>query len=447
MIDVDEVEADETVADAHLAAAEGGRRAPPPSAAPRDLPPRGRGSLWACRCCPLSTAPGSGRRRPLEVKSSRGFALPRRLPRPGNPPSSPLADATGGTLPARVPGGTQPGLVPGAVQEPGAGGGGDPAADPALRVRRRHPVLGSADPARGDGAAGGLHRRGPHHSQPGAHRRRPGPPAGCSTRPESHAFVLETISRVRGQLGETPLIGFAGAPFTVATYAIEGKTSKRFIETKKLFYRDPAAARRLLALIGEATERYLLAQVAAGAQAIQIFDSWLGVVSVEDWDEFVAAPTAKLVEAVRASGVPVIYFPNGATTLLERIATVGADVYGIDWRLPIDEARARLFHGGATGRGRPGQPRSRAAAGPARPDRAGGRRHRRPGRPARPRLQPGPRHLPRDADRERRDAGARGPRAPEPGRFRTRRPGWLRRSTPPCRRSPNMSSSEPPAGR
>ena len=111
--------------------------------------------------------------------------------------------------------------------------------------------------------------------------------------------MLETIGRVRGLLGETPLIGFAGAPFTVATYAIEGKTSKRFIETKKLFYRDPAAARRLLDLIGEATERYLLAQVAAGAQAIQIFDSWLGVVSVEDWDELVAAPTAKLVAAVR----------------------------------------------------------------------------------------------------------------------------------------------------
>jgi uroporphyrinogen decarboxylase len=162
------------------------------------------------------------------------------------------------------------------------------------------------------------------------------------------AFVLETIQRVRTDLGETPLICFAGAPFTVATYAIEGKTSKRFIETKKLFYRDPAAAKRLLELITDATAAYLLAQVKAGAQAIQIFDSWLGVVSVQDWEELVAEPTTRLVAAVRASGVPVIYFPNGATTLLERIARVGADVYGIDWRLPIDEARARLFHGGAT---------------------------------------------------------------------------------------------------
>jgi uroporphyrinogen decarboxylase len=162
-------------------------------------------------------------------------------------------------------------------------------------------------------------------------------------------YVLETIQRVRAALApeETPLIGFAGAPFTVATYAIEGKTSKRFIETKKLFYRQPETARRLLELITEATRAYLLAQVAAGAQAIQIFDSWLGVVSVQDWDELVRAPTQALVQAVRATGVPVIYFPNGATTILERVASVGADVYGIDWRLPIDEARARLFQGGA----------------------------------------------------------------------------------------------------
>jgi uroporphyrinogen decarboxylase len=160
-------------------------------------------------------------------------------------------------------------------------------------------------------------------------------------------FVLETIRLVRASLGDqTPLIGFAGAPFTVATYAIEGKTAKNFLETKGFFYRHPAEARRLLALIGEATRDYLLAQVAAGAQAIQIFDSWVGVVSVEDWDQFVFEPTAALIAAIRATGVPVIYFANGATTIFDRIGRVGADVYGVDWRLPIDEARARL--GGAT---------------------------------------------------------------------------------------------------
>jgi uroporphyrinogen decarboxylase len=156
-------------------------------------------------------------------------------------------------------------------------------------------------------------------------------------------YVMETIRLVRKELpAEVPIIGFAGAPFTVATYAIEGKTGKTFGETKKFFYQHPAEARRLLALIGEATRDYLLAQVRAGAQAIQIFDSWVGVVSPDDWEDFVLAPTRALVAAVRAAGVPVIYFPNGGTTILDRIAQVGADVYGIDWRLPIDEARARL---------------------------------------------------------------------------------------------------------
>ncbi len=158
-------------------------------------------------------------------------------------------------------------------------------------------------------------------------------------------FVLETIRQARQALGDTPLIGFAGAPFTVATYAIEGKTAKSFTETKKLFYRHPDAARALLALIGRATAAYLRAQVAAGAQAIQIFDSWVGVVSPEDWDAYVLEPTAALIAAVRSTGAPVIYFANGATTILDRIGRTGADVYGVDWRIPLDEARARL--GGA----------------------------------------------------------------------------------------------------
>jgi len=155
-------------------------------------------------------------------------------------------------------------------------------------------------------------------------------------------FVMETIRVLRGQLGDTPLIGFAGAPFTVATYAIEGRTAKSFTETKGFFYRHPVEARQLLGLIAEATRDYLRAQVRAGAQAIQIFDSWVGVVSADDWESFVLPPTAALVSEVRAAGVPVIYFANGATTIFERIARVGADVYGVDWRLPIDEARARL---------------------------------------------------------------------------------------------------------
>jgi uroporphyrinogen decarboxylase len=158
-------------------------------------------------------------------------------------------------------------------------------------------------------------------------------------------FVMETIEMARRELGDTPLIGFAGAPFTVATYAIEGKTSKSFAETKSFFYRHPDEARRLLATIGEATRDYLVAQVKAGAQAVQLFDSWVGVLSAEDFETFVLPPTAALCAALRETGVPVIYFGNGAAAILDRVARVGADVYGLDWRLPIDEARARL--GGA----------------------------------------------------------------------------------------------------
>ena len=138
------------------------------------------------------------------------------------------------------------------------------------------------------------------------------------------------------------MIGFAGAPFTVATYAVEGKTSKTFGETKRLFYQRPDDAHRLLALIGEATRDYLLAQIRAGAAAVQLFDSWVGVLSAEDFETFALPPTLALVAALRATGVPVIYFANGAASILDRVARVGADVYGLDWRLPIDEGRARL---------------------------------------------------------------------------------------------------------
>jgi uroporphyrinogen decarboxylase len=158
-------------------------------------------------------------------------------------------------------------------------------------------------------------------------------------------FVMETISLARQELGDTPLIGFAGAPFTVATYAIEGKTSKTFSATKALFYRHPDESRRLLQLIADATRDYLLAQIRAGAQAVQLFDSWVGVLSAEDFERYVLPMTAALVRDLRAGGVPVIYFGNGAAAILDRVARVGADVYGVDWRLPLDEARARL--GGA----------------------------------------------------------------------------------------------------
>ena len=121
-------------------------------------------------------------------------------------------------------------------------------------------------------------------------------------------------------------------------YAIEGKTSKRFIETKKLFYRDPAAARQLLGMIGDATAAYLLAQVKAGAQVIQIFDSWVGALSPADYAEFVAPHSARILAAVDA---PTIHFGTGATEALDaEMARAGGDVIGIDWRLSFDAVPA-----------------------------------------------------------------------------------------------------------
>ena len=161
--------------------------------------------------------------------------------------------------------------------------------------------------------------------------------------------MLETIRSSRApSSGDTPLIGFAGAPFTVATYAIEGKTAKNFSETKKLFYREPEAARRLLALIAEATRDYLLAQIRAGAQAVQLFDSWVGVLSAEDFETLRAAADRG---AGRASCAPPASRSSTSATarrsILDRVARVGASVYGVDWRLPIDEARANLGNAAA----------------------------------------------------------------------------------------------------
>ena len=171
---------------------------------------------------------------------------------------------------------------------------------------------------------------------------RPGARERVRSRRRAPASCMETIQPLaRASWADTPLIGFAGAPFTVATYAIEGKTAKNFSETKKFFYREPEAARRLLALIGEATRDYLLAQIRAGAQAVQLFDSWVGVLSAEDFETFALPPTAALVAELRATGVPVIYFGNGAAAILDRVARVGADVYGVDWRAAASTRRAR----------------------------------------------------------------------------------------------------------
>ena len=163
-------------------------------------------------------------------------------------------------------------------------------------------------------------------------------------------YVFDAVALIRKSLaGRVPLIGFAGSPFTLACYMIEGGGSDDFRLVKTMMYSRPDLLHRILDLNARAVIAYLNAQIAAGAQAVQLFDSWVGVLSAEDFETYALPPTAALVAELRSTGVPVIYFGNGAAAILDRVARVGAPVYGVDWRVPIDEARAKL--GGAVVQG------------------------------------------------------------------------------------------------
>lgn len=159
--------------------------------------------------------------------------------------------------------------------------------------------------------------------------------------PEEHLnFVLETIRILRRELAEkVPLIGFAGAPFTLATYLIEGGSSKFFFETKKMMFADPQLYSSLLEKITECTSVYLKAQAAAGAQALQIFDSWAGVLAPGDFERY-ALPYVKsiIADLKEVTDIPIIYFANNGATLLDLSKTSGADVLGLDWRIDIAKA-------------------------------------------------------------------------------------------------------------
>ena len=165
---------------------------------------------------------------------------------------------------------------------------------------------------------------------------------------ESLGYVMDAVRLIRRGLdGKVPLIGFAGAPFTLLTYAVEGKTGKQFAETKRLLYTAPDVARLLLDKITDTVAAYLAAQIRAGAQAVQIFDSWVGQLDRTDYATWGQPWVARIVAALRPLGVPIIYFANDAAALLGQAAEVGADGLGIDWRLPIDEAR-RIVGDGIT---------------------------------------------------------------------------------------------------
>jgi uroporphyrinogen decarboxylase len=151
------------------------------------------------------------------------------------------------------------------------------------------------------------------------------------------APILEAVRLVRGELEtERALVGFCGGPFTVAGYLVEGGPSRDFVRTKTLMYREPATWHALMERLTEQFSRYVAAQAAAGADAIQLFDSWVGALSVSDYREFVAPYSARVLDA---AGVPTIHFGTGMTTqLLAEMAAAGGTAVGVDWRISLDDA-------------------------------------------------------------------------------------------------------------
>jgi uroporphyrinogen decarboxylase len=151
---------------------------------------------------------------------------------------------------------------------------------------------------------------------------------------ESVPFILEAIRIVRRELRpDQAVIGFCGGPFTVAGYLIEGKPSRDFLEVKRLMYAEPATWHALMAKLTEAFARYVRGQVEAGADVIQLFDSWVGALSPQDYVEFVQTYSARILAAVEG---PTIHFGTGTATLLPQMAAAGGDVIGLDWRIPLD---------------------------------------------------------------------------------------------------------------
>jgi uroporphyrinogen decarboxylase len=160
----------------------------------------------------------------------------------------------------------------------------------------------------------------------------------------SLSFVFEAIHKTRLALpNNIPLIGFCGAPFTLASYIIEGGGSKNYIHTKRLMYNDRGAWHALMSLISRALAKYLNAQIEAGAQAVQLFDSWVGCLSPDDYREYVLPHTQSVIRNV-IPGVPVLHFGTGTAALLELMREAGGDVIGFDWRVRLDEAWERVGH-------------------------------------------------------------------------------------------------------
>ena len=160
---------------------------------------------------------------------------------------------------------------------------------------------------------------------------------------EALAHVLDAIRMIKSELaGRLPLIGFAGAPFTLASYAIEGGHSNNFARTKALMYGTPAAWHRLCERLSDVSADYLTAQVEAGVDAVQVFDSWVGALNARDYREFILPHTRRIFERLSPFDVPVIHFGVGTGAILAELREAGGDVIGADWRTPLDEAWQRI---------------------------------------------------------------------------------------------------------
>jgi uroporphyrinogen decarboxylase len=157
-------------------------------------------------------------------------------------------------------------------------------------------------------------------------------------------FVFEAVRRTRRALRpDLPLIGFAGAPFTLASYIIEGGGSKNYVHTKRLMYDDAGAWHAMMSLIARGLAKYLNAQIEAGAQAVQLFDSWVGCLSPHDYRDYVLPHTRAVIQNIKP-GTPVIHFGTGTAALLELMREAGGDCIGLDWRVDLGEAWERLGH-------------------------------------------------------------------------------------------------------
>ena len=155
-------------------------------------------------------------------------------------------------------------------------------------------------------------------------------------------FVAESVKLLVGELGATPLIGFAGAPFTLASYLIEGGPSRTYQKTKAMMYGAPQLWHALLARLAEITLTFLRTQVDAGVSAVQLFDSWAGALSEADYRTYVMPHSATVLRGLQDAGVPRIHFGVGTAVLLEAMGEAGADVVGVDWRTPLDVATRRI---------------------------------------------------------------------------------------------------------